>query len=434
MNARVRTLACGTAFMLVPGAIYAFSGFAQALSLAFGWSRLSLAVAFGISLFFNGVAAAIGGPIVDRRGPRLVALAGVLLVALGDVLVAFGTTAFGLPWFYVAFGVVGGLGGGFAYIAGTATIMRTQTRRFGFGAGLAALGFGLGSLVYGGVVRSTPQYASVAATTETVAAATDYASKNGLNLPPSAAHLPPAIVQTLLEVFLAGGIAIAIYGFVFAMLLHDPERCEATIADRPLRAVVTTMQWWFLWLAYFIATVAGGGIMANSTEILRDVTDLPTADPAGYLTFFALSGCVGRIGIGAAVDHVGYRRMTSIILLVQAMLYFGLASIHAFVPAVALFAAAYFTYGGLVAVLGGWTAQSFGTRHFGAIWGLLVTGFGTAGLVGPWFLSNVYEITGSYGGALMPMGLMLAVCALLPALMHERGAASSEHELRPKLA
>lgn len=340
-----------------------------------------------------------------------------------------GTAAFGLPWFYLTFGVIGGIGCGLVSIVGTTTIMRTQTQKFGFGAGTAALGFGLGTLLYGAMVRATPQFGEVSAASATIQAAEDYASQNGLDLPAAASTMDPGQIYTLLSIFMVSGVAIAAYGFVFALLLHKPAERSATIADRPVKEVLLSMQWWFLWLIAFIATIGGCGLIAASLGMLRDISGLTVAQSTSYLSILALSACIGRVAGGLLGERVGYRRMTSFFLVLQAGLYMGLAASRSIVSALLIFGLAYFCFGALVAVLGGWTAQSFGTRRYGPIWGLLATGFGTAGLLGPWFLSNVREIGGSYGAALMPIGIMLSVCALLPAMMHERGAQADHRTL-----
>lgn len=46
-------------------------------------------------------------------------------------------------------------------------------------------------------------------------------------------------------------------------------------------------------------------------------------------------------------------------------------------------------------------ADIFHGRHFGAITGLLLTGMGIGGAVGPWFGGYVYDISGSYNSALI---------------------------------
>jgi len=425
MHSRARTLTVGVLLMMIPGAVYGFSSLSQPLSVAFHWPALALATAFGLSLLCNGVAAAVGGAQVDRHGPQRVALLGVGLIAAGDLLIAVGTPHLGLPWFFLCYGVVGGAGCGLAYIAGMSTVMRTQSRRFGFGAGLAALGFGLGSLVYGIVLRATPQFAAVSHATSVIRTAEEYAAAHGVEMSATASALAEGEIGKLMGIFVGNALTIAVVGGLVVSQLRNLDVREANVEDRTVAQAAQTMQWWFIWAMYFAATIAGGGIIGNAIAILHEITALPAAALTEYIVLLALAGCIGRIGMGALVDRVGYKRLLSTLLLVQATIYFGLSVAHDLHVALLLFASAFLCFGGIVALLTGWTAQSFGTRHFGAIWGLLTTGFGTAGLLGPWFISAVHSINGTYTGALMPMGLMLAMTAALPAAMRERGEKAS---------
>jgi len=46
-------------------------------------------------------------------------------------------------------------------------------------------------------------------------------------------------------------------------------------------------------------------------------------------------------------------------------------------------------------------ADIFHGRHFGAIAGLLLTGQGLGGAIGPWLAGHIYDISGSYTAAIV---------------------------------
>ena len=81
----------GTVAMICLGTVYSWSLFTQPLIAAFGWSNTTTTWTFALAIFFLGVGAIIGGRWQDRRGPRPVAMTGVILWGVANVLAGLGT-------------------------------------------------------------------------------------------------------------------------------------------------------------------------------------------------------------------------------------------------------------------------------------------------------------------------------------------------------
>jgi OFA family oxalate/formate antiporter-like MFS transporter len=79
----------GVFFQIALGAVYAWSVFRVPLSKQFGWSISEVTLTFTISIFALGFAAFFGGLWLNRKGPRVVALTGGVLYALGVFLASF---------------------------------------------------------------------------------------------------------------------------------------------------------------------------------------------------------------------------------------------------------------------------------------------------------------------------------------------------------
>src|SRR3954452_8312127 len=79
-------VAAAVLVQLTLGAVYAWSVFNKPLQAQFGWSKAEAVLPFEIAigtLFFGPF---VGGRIQDRRGPRPVALSGVVLYSVGIML------------------------------------------------------------------------------------------------------------------------------------------------------------------------------------------------------------------------------------------------------------------------------------------------------------------------------------------------------------
>ncbi|MEZ5392332.1 MAG: MFS transporter [Bryobacterales bacterium] len=98
------------------------------------------------SILFFTLAMIVAGFWQDRVGPRLVGGVGGFLLGTGCLLAAFfGDTPIGLN---VSYGLVGGLGVGFAYVTPIATCVKWFPDKRGLVVGLAVMGFGVGSLIF----------------------------------------------------------------------------------------------------------------------------------------------------------------------------------------------------------------------------------------------------------------------------------------------
>src|ERR1051326_511953 len=135
------------------GAVYAWSVYVAPLqALNKGWDRTAVTLTFTISIFVLGIGSTIGGFVLDRLGPRLVAtIAGVVYGAgvMGAALGAHSVTVL-----YITYGVLGGLGMGLGYIVPVATLVKWFPDRRGVITGLAVMGYGAGAVVTAPIATS----------------------------------------------------------------------------------------------------------------------------------------------------------------------------------------------------------------------------------------------------------------------------------------
>src|ERR1700728_5261992 len=120
----------GVLMQLALGAVYAWSVFRIPLARQFGWSISQVTLTFTISIFVLGIAAFLGGLWQNRQGPRIVAVTGGVLYGLGVFLASF--SAHKLWWLYLSYGLIGGIGLGFAYIVSVAVLLKWFPDRRGF--------------------------------------------------------------------------------------------------------------------------------------------------------------------------------------------------------------------------------------------------------------------------------------------------------------
>jgi len=116
------------------------------LEAEFGWNRATIGLAVSINVLLFGLAGPLLGRVMDRVGPRAVASAATLLIALG----AAGTLGMTQPWHMdVLWGVVVGIGsGGATMVMGSTVANRWFSRHRGLALGILGAATSAGQIVF----------------------------------------------------------------------------------------------------------------------------------------------------------------------------------------------------------------------------------------------------------------------------------------------
>ncbi|HEX2721194.1 MAG TPA: MFS transporter, partial [Candidatus Deferrimicrobium sp.] len=121
------------------------------------------------------------------------------------------------------------------------------------------------------------------------------------------------------------------------------------------------------------------------------------------------NGC-GRIASGWMSDHIGRVRTLSLVMGATALLLFlapGVSTVPLLFSAVFLIG---YCYGSQLAVFPTTTADFFGMRNLGNNYGLLLTAWGVAGIIGPMAGGWIFDATQGYAAAFR-IAALLAVAA-----------------------
>ena len=78
-------------------------------------------------------------------------------------------------------------------------------------------------------------------------------------------------------------------------------------------------------------------------------------------------------------------------------------------------------FGGGLGTMPAFAADYFGPKHVAPIMGLLMTAQGSAAMLGPLLLASARETSGSYGPALAPLAIAIALSAALPLALRQPG-------------
>jgi MFS transporter, OFA family, oxalate/formate antiporter len=410
--------------MLLIGTVYSWAIFAQPLIVGFGWDLTTTTWAYAIANFsLATVGVVVGGFWLDRTGPRPVAMTGVALWGAGNVLAGFGTPLFGAPWLYLTYGLIGGIGAGMAYITPLAVVSKWFPERRGLAGGLVVGSFGLGAFIYNQFIPRLPAFHAFSVQAAQILA-TDAAGRT----PPAVAlHMLATAegARTIMRIFIASGLAFLAIGLPAASVLRNPP-AEGDTSGRPgskrssvgypPTSVVRMPQFYLLWLQLFANVIAGITIISNAVVILSDLTRLAPAEIAPLFGVVSIFNAVGRFFWGGISDRIGCQRTFAAMFAVQAVTLYWLCGVHTPAPALAGFAIVLLCCGGGFGTMPSYSAQCFGTRYMGLNYGLVLTAWGGAGLLGPILVARARDIGVSFAGLMPAIACALMASVILPIL------------------
>ena len=406
MKNRWAVAVAGTVTMVCLGTVYSWSLFTKPLIANFGWTNTTTTLNFALAIFFLGVGAILGGRWQDRAGPRPVIVTGAVLWGLGNILAGLGTARLGAWWMYLTYGVVGGIGLGLGYVTPVAAVTKWFPDRRGLASGMVVMGFGLGAFVYNNVLNKIPAFAATS---------------------------QPGHVSTLMTTFVVSGVIFAVIGGLCAAYVTNPPpsagTATATVAterDFAPAEAMRTWQFYALWLMLFLNVTAGILFISNAVPIMQDLTGVAEGRARAVYGLLALFNGLGRFFWGAVSDRIGRNGAYALIYGTQVVIFFAVGHVHSLGVVAALFGVVLLCYGGGFGTMPSFTADYFGTRFMGLIYGWILLAWGIGGIAGPVFVSQVKDRTGSFSGALPVIAVMLLVATLLPLVTRRpKGEATS---------
>ena len=358
---------------------YGLAVFLKPLQDAHGWSNTAVSGATGAYFVISGVATALVGPHVDRRGPIPFLVAGLILTALATALVGLVDTLWQLYLVYALLALGFGLAGGVSMNA-------IMTRWF---------------------VRRRAQAMSISATGISVA---------GVVLPPLGAVLIAAGGLELTAPIFGLVIALSVPIVVLVMVWdpsqmglrpdgHEPPPDDTTEAAAlsdlvqrrrwSIREVTRTVPFWAVVIAFTLVLMSQTGFLIHQIAFLEERMGSRTAASLALSTA-AFGSIVARLVVGTFADRLNKRRLTAGLFVLQGTAALLLTFIENDATTYLFTLLFGFTFGNVYMMQSLLVGEIFGLVSFGTVFGLVSFAGQTSSGLGPLLVGLLEDSTGSY--------------------------------------
>jgi MFS transporter, OFA family, oxalate/formate antiporter len=377
------------------GAVYGWSVFKLPLMHAEGWKETSVQLNFTIAIFVLGIGTIIGGLWMDKAGPRIVASAAGIIYGLGYIVAGFASANHSLNGLYLGYGVIGGIGMGMGYICPIATLVKWFPDMRGLMTGIAVCGYGFGALVMSPVAA----WAII---------------KYGL----------PTTFWSLGIVY---GVVVLIAAQAYANPPQgwrpagwEPRGAVAKAAstyDYTVREAASTWQFYLLFFMLFLNVSAGIMIISQASPLAQEMLGIKPVQAAGVVGIISLCNGLGRVFWAWVSDFIGRARVYFLLFLIQAAIFFMLPRIHEWTPFCIAVGAIGLCYGGGFGTMPSFTADFFGPKYMGGIYGIILLAWGLAAIPSPIMIAHIHQDLGKYAPALNVITFVMLGALVLPLIV-----------------
>ena len=385
---RYYILAAGMIIQFCAGIIYMWSVFRGPVASHLNWDvgSASLTSSIMLSMFVLGII--LGGYAQDKLGPKKVTFTGSVLIGAGMVCTAFVTG--NTPWLvYVTYGIVAGFGVGTVYMSTIAAVQKWFPDRRGFASGMIVCAFGFSLVVFAPLAKSM---------------------LSGLGVP---------------NTFLIFGVSFLIVCGVCSLFIQNPPEGYLPKGYVPAQAANTKRQYspkeiiktkqFYLLVGGLIFTLPAYFILNPIFISLGTIRGLSDELAVFGVALAGISSAAGRLIVSWASDKTGRKTaMVSIaVIILSAALIMIIGEGVLFLICIMLIS---FAFGGAASVYSAMTADSFGTKHGGMNFGLVMIGFGVSALVFP-IISNKLTAGGNYTSSFILAAATCIIAIILVLLM-----------------
>ncbi len=372
-------IACGVLMFVGVGVgYYGLPIFLDPLKEEHGWSTTEVSWASTIYFLVAGLTGAVVGPFIDKRGPKVFMVVGMLVNGIAGACIGLVNELWQLYTVYFVFAVAFGAS---SSVAVNAIMTRWFIQRRALAMSISSTGVSLGGMV----------------------------------IAPIASQLIDIGGLELATPILGASVVIAGIPVVLAVLAWDPQsvgmqadggwqparpQARALSAESQNRhwtrpEAARTLAFWALLIAFLLVLIAQTGYIIHQVSFLEDRFGSRSA-AAFTISLTAFGSIVARLVVGIFADGVDRRLLSAILFVVQATCVVIIVTTENTVSTWILTLIFGFTIGNVYMMQTLLVGEIFGRVSFGSIFGLISLAGQAGSSIGPILVGAVHDASGGY--------------------------------------
>ena len=385
--------AVGFAVILVTAGVRAAPGaLIKPFEAEYGWNRGSISLAVAVSILAYGFGAPLAGGLIDRFGPRRIAIAGCALIAAGLLPLLWMTEEWQLFLFW---GLIVGVGtGAIGGVLGATIATRWFRSHRGMVVGLFSAASSMGQLIF---LPSLVGLISAAGWRLAIGAM-------------AVAVLIAAVPTLILLRDRPADVGLQPYGDDGSAAAAETERAEAAHGST-LREAARTRDFWLLAASFFVCGFTSNGLIGTHLiphAVEHGFTEVTAASAVGLM---GMMNVVGTLASGWLTDRYDNRKLLAAYYGFRALSIAFLPVILA-VPWLFVFAIVYgLDWIATVPPTVNLTARLYGRANMGTIYGWIFCSHMIGAALAAYLGGAVHDILGDYTSMFLAASLLGFVAA-----------------------
>ena len=374
----------GTIVLLLAGLVYAWSVMARTIGASRpDWTAAQLSLSFTLVMAFFCIGCLIAGVLSKTVKPNIYVLISAALFLAGFMIAA--GTGSSPTQLYLGFGVLCGMGAGFAYNAVMSTISAWFPDKQGLISGILLMGFGLSAFIIGKIF---------------------------------AAAAPPNGDETWKGIFRILGIVICVVFVICSFFFVRPgkdfvppassgkKKARQPASDVDTATMIRIPSFWLYYIWAILVSAAGLALVSQASGIATQAGEgVGAGTIATVVGLISILNGIGRVIFGSMYDKCGYR-VTMIVDMIAfiaagAILIAALKA-NSFTLITAGFIVGGFAYGGVTPTNSALISDFFGRTNYSLNFSLINTNLLIASFAST-IAGKLYDASGSYMSTIFMM-------------------------------
>jgi MFS transporter, OFA family, oxalate/formate antiporter len=176
----------------------------------------------------------------------------------------------------------------------------------------------------------------------------------------------------------------------------------------------------------FLNVSAGIMIISQASPMAQQLVHMTPVAAAGMVGLISIFNGAGRVFWAWASDSLGRARVYFLLYAIQAAIFFMLPRLTNLTLFSAAFAVIGLCYGGGFGTMPSFTADFFGSRYMGGIYGWILLAWGAAAIPSPILIAQLRQTTGRYDQAIYTVAIVMLVAVALPLLVRRPTPAGAD--------